>query len=63
MNNYLNKTNKSTIMIKDINNIETIINSGYGLDGMNEKRINMNAITKKTNRKVEFFNYLAAMFV
>lgn len=50
-------------MIKDIRNIETIVTVGYGLDGMNEKRINMrNKCTGKARRN-RLFNVLAAVFV
>lgn len=48
--------------IKDVRNIETIINSGYGLDVMNEKRINMTKM-RKQNKKSAFLSVLAAMFV
>lgn len=49
-------------MIKDIRNIETIVTLGYGLDGMNEKRINMrNRCTGKA-RRIRIFNTLAAVF-
>jgi len=54
--------NKQLELIKDVRNIETVINSGYGLDVMNEKRINMKNLNRKT-RKNRLFGLLAAVFV
>ena len=54
------KLNQYSI-IKDVRNIETIVNTGYGLACMNEKRIKMNTVGNFNMEKTRYVTYIMSL--
>lgn len=67
MNPYMEdkmKTNMNrNLMIKDINNIEVLMNSGYGYACMNEQTLAMHNLNQnKVKKRISVLSLLIALF-